>query len=121
VSKELDPCTKLVLLAGLGPLHTYNPPERAFVDMMDVVKIPYDSKFKKKGALTIASRKDIVKMHTPAVLQSSARQMNRAAFTMWLDKFRKLGKLYLCMVRLTIARAGGKIGMRRPRWPIKTF
>jgi hypothetical protein len=71
----------------------YKPHEGAFVDLLDSIKIPYDSRFKQEARLTNESRDDLVQMRAAAVLTNCKRTWYRmpkeeSMFKEWLDDWR---------------------------------
>ncbi|KAI8939204.1 hypothetical protein NX059_005034 [Plenodomus lindquistii] len=53
----------------------YEPHPKAYVDMLDTIKIRYDTRFKKGGALTAESARDIVSMRAAVMLDRSRKAM----------------------------------------------
>jgi hypothetical protein len=69
----------------------YDPREGAFVDMFDTCKIPYDSRFEKKGAFTRESLTDLTIMRISVALHSKiAAPDDVQKFKRWLDAWEKI-------------------------------
>ena len=67
----------------------YSPPSGAYVDMLNTVMIPYDSRFKKEGSILAADALPLQQMRLSAFLATTGagRSGGYAEFRTWLDKW----------------------------------
>ncbi|KAH6851480.1 hypothetical protein BKA58DRAFT_450659, partial [Alternaria rosae] len=67
----------------------YNPPSGAYVDMLNTITIPYDSRYKKEGSIVAADALPLQQMRLSAFLATTGagRSGSFVEFRNWLDKW----------------------------------